>query len=127
MNENKFVNKDSLAAVLRKLYTWLSTRTPFINDGNKVTSKEGDCYANNDFEMSVGKYNKSTKSDDSSKATLFSIGNGANDSDRSNAMEVKENGDIYVMKDGEEILLQDNLGGDVSSITTEEIDEIINK
>ena len=47
-------------------------------------------------EHASGKYNKSTQSSDTSKATHFSIGIGTSDTDRKNAFEVKQNGDIYI-------------------------------
>ena len=49
----------------------------------------------NDNEIAIGKYNKSTKSNDSSQATAFSIGTGKSDN-RKNAFEIKQNDDIYI-------------------------------
>ena len=52
--------------------------------------------ANNKAEHASGIYNKSTSSTDVSKATHFSIGIGTSDTDRKNAIEVKQNGDVYI-------------------------------
>ena len=50
----------------------------------------------NDGELAAGIYNKSTKSDDASIQTAFSFGNGTSDINRSNAFEIKKNGDVYI-------------------------------
>ena len=51
---------------------------------------------NNDKEVAIGQYNVSTKSNDASAATSFSIGIGSDvPLSRKNAIEVKKNGDIY--------------------------------
>ena len=58
---------------------------------------EGDhTIANNSYEHASGRYNKSTKSTDKSQATRFSIGIGTSDTARKNAVEVKQNGDVYI-------------------------------
>lgn len=51
--------------------------------------------SNNFAEASFGRFNNSIKSEDTSKATLFSIGNGTK-TYRQNVFEIKENGDIYI-------------------------------
>lgn len=51
--------------------------------------------SNNFAEASFGRFNNSIKSEDISKATLFSIGNGTK-TYRQNVFEIKENGDIYI-------------------------------
>ena len=53
------------------------------------------CTTNNLGECAVGQFNMSTGSDDPSKQTLFSIGNGSNQQKR-NIFEVKANGDVYM-------------------------------
>lgn len=130
MSSNKFIDKKSLSTVLTKLYDWLMIRTPFMNENNTIVQKGG-CEANNEGEVAIGKYNKSTKSSDIKNATLFSVGNG-DSTHRDNAMEVKQNGDIYIKKNGEDVCLQDYLvsNGEVEkdeAISIEEIDAIINK
>lgn len=53
--------------------------------------------ANNMAEHACGIYNKSTNSSDASRATHFSIGIGTSKTDRKNAVEVKQNGDVYII------------------------------
>lgn len=59
--------------------------------------------ANNEAEFACGKYNNSQED------TLFSIGNGTKESNRKNALEVKKNGDVYILIDGVPTKLQDLL------------------
>ena len=66
--------------------------------------------ANNVAEHSVGKYNVSNSGSTTSAQTLFSVGNGTS-SARHNAFEIRQNGDIYITLDGQDVKLQDNLGG----------------
>ena len=69
-----------------------------------------------------GKYNKQNGGfyEADSATTLFSVGNGSNaTSGRHNAFEVRRNGDIYLTKDGQDVKLQDQLGGgEVSTAIT---------
>ena len=51
----------------------------------------------NEGEHACGRFNKSTKSNDKAQATQFSIGNGAGSLQRSNSVEVKANGDVYII------------------------------
>ena len=67
--------------------------------------------ANNESEHASGKFNISTKSSNKSDATQFSIGIGTSDTNRKNAFEVKQNGDIYI--DGVEGRIQDRLNIDL--------------
>ena len=50
----------------------------------------------NEHEAAFGNYNISNTSEDASGRTIFSIGNGTDDANRSNAFEVRENGDVYM-------------------------------
>lgn len=61
----------------------------------------------NKYEFACGKYNKSNS------GTLFSVGNGTGTSSsaRHNAFEIRQNGDIYISKDGQDVKLQDQFGG----------------
>ena len=55
--------------------------------------------ANNRSEHAMGEFNESNKASDTfgdSGNTLFSIGNGTSDTNRKNALEVMQNGDIYI-------------------------------
>ena len=62
---------------------------------------------NNDGEHASGKFNVSTTGLTSAVKTLFSIGNGTANDARHNAFEVRENGDIYININGNDVLLQD--------------------
>ena len=62
---------------------------------------------NNDGEHASGKFNVSTTGLTSAVKTLFSIGNGTANDARHNAFEVRENGDIYITINGNDVLLQD--------------------
>lgn len=64
--------------------------------GNYSTAFGCDTVAKNNGECAVGIFNNSTKSDDTSEQTLFSVGNGLQN-ERNNAFEVKANGDIYIL------------------------------
>lgn len=70
--------------------------------------------ANNDSEHASGRYNVSSSASTSfgnSGNTLFSVGNGIDENSRHNAFEIRQNGDIYLTKDGQDVKLQDQLGG----------------
>ena len=74
----------------------------------------------NSCETSFGYYNNSVSASTTfgdSGNTLFSVGNGTSTSARHNAFEIRQNGDIYLTKDGQDVKLQDQLGG--SSITVD--------
>ena len=67
-----------------------------------------------------GEYNVSSgdRYSDSSGNTLFSVGNGTGGGNaRHNAFEIRQNGDIYLSLNGQDVKLQDQLGG--SSITVD--------
>lgn len=74
----------------------------------------------NNSEFGCGRYNNSVAASTTfgnSGNTLFSVGNGTADNARHNAFEIRQNGDIYLTKDGQDVKLQDQLGG--SSITVD--------
>ena len=76
--------------------------------------------ANNQSEHASGQYNVSSSASTTfgnSGNTLFSVGNGTADNARHNAIEIRQNGDIYITKDGQDVKLQDQLGG--GSITVD--------
>ena len=50
----------------------------------------------NNGELAAGLWNSSTTSTDSSERTLMSVGNGSDDDNRKNALELKHSGDLYV-------------------------------
>ena len=65
---------------------------------------------NNDREVAFGEYNLSNTGDDSSEKTIFSIGNGTDENNRSNAFEVRKNGDVYLWVEGEFMNINKLLG-----------------
>lgn len=73
--------------------------------------------ANNVGEHASGKYNVSNTGSTDANKTLFSVGNGTSTSARHNAFEIRQNGDIYLSLNGQDVKLQDQLGG--SSITVD--------
>ena len=83
---------------------------------------------NNYGEVALGFFNKSNGSSsaagNSSGNTLFSVGNGTNTTSntRHNAFEIRQNGDIYLTKDGQDVKLQDHLGGGSSYTAGDGID-----
>ena len=56
---------------------------------------------NGEHEVAFGEYNISNTSEEPSGQTIFSIGNGTDENNRSNAVEVKKNGDLYLWVEGE--------------------------
>ena len=55
----------------------------------------------NEHEVAFGEYNISHTSEDASGQTIFSIGNGTSESEKSNAIEIMKNGDLYLWVEGE--------------------------
>lgn len=64
-------------------------------NGDFSTALGVNCTTNNPGECAVGYFNDSTKSDNTSKQTLFSVGNGWKGF-KNNAFEVRANGDVYM-------------------------------
>lgn len=63
----------------------------------------------NEDEVALGVYNASHTGDNDSLKTIFSVGIGTSDADRKNAFEVRRNGDIYMLVDGQNYKLNDLL------------------
>ena len=63
----------------------------------------------NDDEVALGVYNASHTGDNDSLKTIFSVGIGTSDADRKNAFEVRRNGDMYMLVDGQNYKLNDLL------------------
>jgi hypothetical protein len=55
----------------------------------------------NEHEVAFGEYNISHTSEDASGQTIFSIGNGTSENEKSNAGEVMKNGDLYLWVEDE--------------------------
>lgn len=64
----------------------------------------------NEHEVAFGTYNVSNTSEDASGQTIFSIGNGTSDENRSNALEVRKDGSIYMWIEGDFMPVNDLLG-----------------
>jgi hypothetical protein len=63
----------------------------------KLGYKDNDTLQKNgEHEVAFGSYNISNTGDTPADRTIFSIGNGTSDDARSNALEVRENGDVYM-------------------------------
>ena len=80
----------------------------------------------NKYEHSEGYFNVSSSGSSTfgdSGNTLFSVGNGTAENARHNAFEIRQNGDIYLTKDGQDVKLQDQLGG--GGITSGEVQTMI--
>ena len=56
---------------------------------------------NNEYEVAFGKYNASSTDSEPSGQTVFSVGMGTGDDDRRNALEVRNNGDVYMWIEGD--------------------------
>ena len=84
---------------------------------NSAVLKGGNNQVTNANEVAIGKYNKSNSD------TCFSVGMGISDTDRKNAFEVKQNGEIYITGIGG--FTGDNYNS--SKSVQEVINELINK
>ena len=77
----------------------------------KLGYKDNDTLViNNPNEVAFGKYNVSNTSEDASGQTIFSIGNGKSDENRSNALEVRADGTILMWVEGDFMAVNDLLG-----------------
>lgn len=90
------------------------------NYGKRAFVVGNENITNNENEAAFGKYN------DSKNDTQFSIGIGTSDTDRKNAFEVKQNGDIYI--EGVEGRIQDRLNINIdSALSDTSINPVQNK
>jgi ABC-type transporter Mla subunit MlaD len=77
----------------------------------KLGYKDNDTLVTNgEHEVAFGEYNISNTSEEASGETIFSIGNGTDENNRSNAVEVKKNGDVYLWIEGEFMNINKLLG-----------------
>ena len=68
----------------------------------KLGYKDNDTLVTNgEHEVAFGEYNISHESEDPSGQTVFSVGIGTDDTNRSNAVEIMKNGDLYLWVEGE--------------------------
>lgn len=68
----------------------------------KLGYKDNDTLVTNgEHEVAFGEYNISHESEEPSGQTVFSVGIGTDDANRSNAVEIMKNGDLYLWVEGE--------------------------
>ena len=92
------------------------------NAGAKNSFSMGaDTKTSNHFEAAIGRYNVSNTGSTDADKTRFSVGNGTSDNARHNAFEIRQNGDIYLSLNGQDVKLQDQLGGYVTKNTEQTI------
>lgn len=99
-----------------------------IANGSRSHAEGYVTQANNQSEHASGQYNVSSSASTTfgdSGNTLFSVGNGTASNARHNAFEIRQNGDIYLTKDGQDVKLQDQLGGGGGGITSGEVQTMI--
>jgi len=84
---------DSVSSGLSEAVETLAEKLGYKNNDTLQT--------NNEHEVAFGEYNISHESEEASGQTIFSIGNGTSDDNRSNAVEVMKNGDVYLLIEGE--------------------------
>lgn len=64
----------------------------------------------NEHEVAFGEYNISHTSEDASGQTIFSVGNGTSENEKSNAIEIMKNGDVYLWVEGDFMNINKLLG-----------------
>ena len=64
----------------------------------------------NEHEVAFGEWNISHTSEDASGQTIFSVGNGTSESEKSNAIEIMKNGDVYLWVEGDFMNINKLLG-----------------
>ena len=77
--------------------------------GTVMTINETIELKNQPYEMAFGKYNVSRTGDSPSERTVFSVGIGTSSNKRNNALEVRENGDVYMWIEGDFMKVNDLL------------------
>lgn len=95
---NNLVSNTNLKSILTEFLNRVKEMIPVVKSNVNADSLE----VKGNTETAMGSFNAS--SDD----TLLSVGNGTSEENRSNAFEIKENGDIYITKHetAETIILQ---------------------
>ena len=74
--------------------------------------------ANAEYSFNCGKYNASNTGSTDADNTLFSVGNGTDDNARHNAFEIRQNGDVYLSYNGNDVKLQDLIADIYSKLPT---------
>ena len=97
---DRIADVDAEEARATSAETELETALDVLNQ--KLGYKDNETLQKNgEHEVAFGSYNISNTSEDASGRTVFSIGNGTDDANRSNAFEVRENGDVYMWIEGD--------------------------
>lgn len=112
------------------VYTGRNTYVFGVNNRNNINADFTDLYVfgNNNvvtksYEVALGYWNNSSNDGTQSGNTFFSIGNGGL-IQRHNAFEIRQNGDIYITKDGSDVKLQDIIPTVSNTITSGSTDAI---
>ena len=115
---NESISQEEARAISAE--TELSNRIESIESGsteklNELIEKLGytdneTLQRNNEHEVAFGQYNISNTGTEPSGRTAFSIGVGTSDADRKNALEVREDGDVYLWIEGEYMNINKLLG-----------------
>ena len=93
-DQDKLVKVSFIKGILQQIYKWSPLKK--LNNGGIIqTDVNGNSTnkINNPGEIALGHYNQS------SRDTLLSVGIGESNIDRKNALEVKNNGMIYIITD----------------------------
>jgi hypothetical protein len=111
----EIVSKINLKLILTKFSERILDLVKEMIPAVKTGSNSGNLEINNDTEIALGNYNKS------SEDTLLSVGNGVDEENRSNAFEVKSNGDVYITNKSKSVILQELLA---EPIPVSDVDEL---
>lgn len=103
--------KKILSKFSEKILELVKEMIPAVKTSANADSLE----VKSDTETALGNYNKS------SKDTLLSVGNGTSEANRSNAFEVKNNGDIYINNESNTVILQEMLAEPIPVSDVEEL------
>lgn len=127
MEELLYITKTGLKNSLQSFLNTLKSKLPFKWANTEVDSLETN--STNNGEIAFGEYNDSTEN------TILSVGVGTVEY-RKNALEIQKDGNIYILLDNDNDGINDdkvNLqsmilsGGEADSLSSDEINNIINK
>lgn len=94
----------------------------------KIGSMSLGIITTNEYEFGIGTYNVSNTGDDDADKTVFSVGIGTSDTDRRNAFEIRKDGSMYVLVDGELIRFngfEEEIGGLIAEASYDSEDHLI--
>lgn len=127
MEELLYITRTGLKNSLQSFLNTLKSKLPFKWANTEVDSLETN--SANNGEIAFGEYNDSTEN------TILSVGVGTVER-RKNALEIQKDGNIYILLDNDNDGINDdkvNLqsmilsGGEADSLSSDEINNIINK